>query len=241
MATQTLLDLVTKLPLSAVPRFGGKTRPIKQTEIQAEGCWRVGDPHPLYEGLYFRDLNKNKAQRWQTAEQREAEVAQTYKYERENKHVRQAYNERNAERISKKSAQYYKDNWEKKRKYRDSRKDERAAYHNKYYENNKGYYRSKNTRRRAALKENIKLNKVQKKAMEEIHNLRMDLDLAAVGAGEFPEGYNGQTRWSFELHHLSPLLEYKDLYCGLDAPWNVEILSIREHQTVHTRVLPSER
>jgi hypothetical protein len=237
MLPQLTLDLVNKLPFSEVPLFGGKTKPIKQTEIQAEGCWVVGDPHPLYEGLYFRDLKKNKRQRWQTAEQREAEVAQAYKYEKENKDAKRAYRERNKEHISKKAAQYYLDNWEKKQKYREGRRLETRAKCNAHYAKKKAYYQAKNVRRRT---ENIKLTGDYKDALEEIHDLRMALDLAAVGAGVFPEGYNGQSRWSFELHHLMPLLEYKDFYCGLDAPWNVEILSVQEHRVVHTRASPSE-
>ena len=215
MHTQTALDLVTKLPFSEVPRIqhNGKEC-LNQKALQVEGNFKRGDTHPHYEGIYYKGKKTKETQAWWTAEM--------------------------AAREKKSDNQYYKDNWAARQKYRDSRKDKQAAYHNKYYENNKAYYRNKNARRRTSLKENIKLNKVQKKAMEDIHNLRMDLDLAAIGAGEFPEGYNGQTRWSFELHHLSPLLEYKDLYCGIDAPWNVEILSIREHREVHTRVLPSE-
>ena len=237
MLTQLTLDLVTKLPLSAVPRLGGKTKSIKQKDIQVEGVFKVGDPHPNYEGLVFRGYRKKIGQRWYTLEDAEAEKAQARVYSKENKEARRAYRERNKEHISKKAAQYYLDNWEKKQKYREGRRLETRVNINANYAKKKAYYRAKNVRRRT---ENIKLTGSYKDALEEIHDLRMALDLAAVGAGVFPEGYNGQSRWSFELHHLMPLLEYKDFYCGLDVPWNVEILSVQEHRVVHTRVSPSE-
>jgi hypothetical protein len=212
MPTQLTLDLVTKLPFSAVPRkqHMGHWR-LDQKALQVDGVFNRGNPHPHYEGLFYKGKKTKELQAWWTGEM--------------------------AERDTKRSNQYYLDNWEKKQKYREGRRLETRANSNANYAKKKAYYRAKNVRRRT---ENIKLTGFYKDALEEIHDLRMALDLAAVGAGEFPEGYNGQTRWSFELHHLSPLLEHKDIYCGLDAPWNVEILSIREHRAVHTRVSPSE-
>jgi hypothetical protein len=240
MITQTTLDLVTKLPFSEVPRLGGKTRPIKQTEIQAEGCFKQGDPHPLYEGLVFRCKRKGRGQRWITKEEFESEKLKARDYEKNNKHVRQAYNERNAERISKKAAQYYKDNWDAKNEYRKKHRERTRANVNRNYANNKAPYIARRNARRKQLKENIKLNKTQRAELNELHRLRLELDLAAVGAGMFPEGHNKQGRWAFEVHHLMPLTENKEVYLGLDAAWNVEILSVAEHKKAHSRASPSE-
>jgi len=215
MPTQSTLNLVTKLPSSEVPRIQHNgTECLNQKALQVEGNFKRGDAHPHYEGIYYKGIKTKETQAWWTAEM--------------------------AERGKKSDNQYYKDNWEKLKKYRDSRKEERSTYHNKYYETKKAYYRSRNTRRRASLKENIKLNKVQKKVLDEIHDLRMELDLAAVGAGEFPKGYNKKDRWSFEVHHIMPVLANKDSYCGLDAPWNVEILSVADHKKAHSYASPSE-
>ena len=214
MLTQTTLDLVTRLPFSEVPRkqHNGKEC-LNQKALQVDGDFNRGDANPHYEGIYYKGKKTKDTQAWWTAEMASRDIE---------RHKR-----------------YYINNWEAKQKYRDSRKEKRNAYHRKYYENNKGYYRSKNTRRRASLKENIKLNKAQKKALDEIHDLRMALDLAAIGAGEFPEGYNKKDRWSFEVHHIMPVLAKKDAYCGLDAPWNVEILSVADHKKAHSHASPS--
>ena len=67
MHTQITLDLVTKLPLSEVPRLGGETRLIKQTKIQVQGVFDYRDPHPIYEGLFYKSFSRGK-QWWCVAE-----------------------------------------------------------------------------------------------------------------------------------------------------------------------------
>ena len=65
MPTQTTLDLVTKLPLSEVPRYGSR---LSQTALQVAGNFTKGDTHPLYEGLFYWSLKRNGSQRWATEE-----------------------------------------------------------------------------------------------------------------------------------------------------------------------------
>ena len=240
MTTQTTLNLVTKLPFSEVPRLGGKTKPIYQQALQVDGSFKQGDPHPLYEGLVFRCKRKDKGQRWVTQESLERDKDKSREYDENNKHIRRAYRERNKEKIAKREAKYYKDNWDKKRKYREGRREHTRKSINKNYDNNKAYYAAKRNRRRKHLKQNIRLTKAQREELNEIHALRIELNLAAVGAGMFPEGNNKQNRWAFEVHHTFPIQENKDIYMGLDAPWNLEILSVADHKKAHSYASPSE-
>ena len=64
MLTQLTLDLVTKLPFSAVPRWGkgphkGK---LSQKALQVSGEFTQCDPHPVYEELFYF----NKSNKWVT-------------------------------------------------------------------------------------------------------------------------------------------------------------------------------
>jgi len=65
MTTQTTLDLVTKLPLSAVPRYGSR---LSQKLLQVSGEFNQCDPHPVYEGLFYWHTRTNGTQRWFTEE-----------------------------------------------------------------------------------------------------------------------------------------------------------------------------
>ena len=65
MLTQLTLDLVTKLPFSAVPRRG---KSFNQKALQVSGEFTKCDPHPVYEGLFFYSLYKDN-QKWLTEEQ----------------------------------------------------------------------------------------------------------------------------------------------------------------------------
>ena len=68
MLTQLTLDLVTKLPLSAVPRWGkgphkGK---LDQKALQVDGEFNQCAPHPVYKGLFYFSKKTNGNQRWFT-------------------------------------------------------------------------------------------------------------------------------------------------------------------------------
>lgn len=63
MPTQTLLDLVTKLPFSEVPRYGSR---LSQKALQVAGEFTCCDPHPVYEELFYFNKERDGTQRWHT-------------------------------------------------------------------------------------------------------------------------------------------------------------------------------
>ena len=64
MTTQTTLDIVTKLPLSEVPRRG---KGFNQKALQLSGEFTSCDPHPMYEGLFY--WGKQSGNQWWTTEE----------------------------------------------------------------------------------------------------------------------------------------------------------------------------
>ena len=62
MTTQSTLDIVTKLPLSEVPRRG---KHFNQKALQVAGEVTQCDPHPIYEGLFYWAKDRGN-QRWAT-------------------------------------------------------------------------------------------------------------------------------------------------------------------------------
>jgi len=63
MTTQTTLDIVTKLPLSEVPRRG---KHFNQKALQVAGEFTRCDPHPVYEGLFYWSKRPDGTQKWYT-------------------------------------------------------------------------------------------------------------------------------------------------------------------------------
>ena len=70
MHTQSTLDLVTKLPLSEVPRRGSH---LSQKALQVAGEFTHCDPHPLYEGLFYWSKRPDGTQRWFTEDRWKSE------------------------------------------------------------------------------------------------------------------------------------------------------------------------
>jgi len=65
MPTQTTLDLVTKLTFSEVPRRGSR---LNRKALQVAGEFTCCDPHPVYEGLFYRSKRPDGTQWWATEE-----------------------------------------------------------------------------------------------------------------------------------------------------------------------------
>lgn len=63
MHTQTLLDLVTLLPLSEAPRRGSL---LNQKALHVSGEVTKCDPHPIYEGLFYSHKQTTGTQWWAT-------------------------------------------------------------------------------------------------------------------------------------------------------------------------------
>lgn len=70
MPTQLPLDLVTKLPFSAVPRRKHRgVLCLYHKALQVAGEFTNSDPHPEYEGLFYWNKKSNGSQRWATEKQ----------------------------------------------------------------------------------------------------------------------------------------------------------------------------
>ena len=123
-----------------------------------------------------------------------------------------------------KDRKYYAANREKARKYYKANKDQISEYYRKWYAENKEKIAAKNAKRRRKLKTNIKLHKDAQKALHGVYKLRKTLDLCARGAGASSV---------FHVHHTWPLINEE--FCGLHAPWNVEIVTVAENLRLSNR------
>ena len=226
--------LTGKRPLSDVPR--NSCGRIKQQEIQVEGVFRRGDPHPEYDGLRMFETKTRSGQRWVTTEGLERHGVTTAAYNRK-------YREANKDQIAEQRRKYREENKEQiaeqNRKYYEANKDQIAEQKRKYYVANPEKLREKNrkwreanpekiaavrAKRRRRLKTNIKLHKDAQKALQGVYKLRETLDLCARGAGASSV---------FHVHHTWPLINEE--FCGLHAPWNVEIVTAAENLRLSNR------
>jgi hypothetical protein len=222
--------LTGKRPLSDVPRDScGR---IKQQEIQVEGVFKRGEPHPEYEGLRLLETSTRRGQRWVTAEALKKDGVTTAAYNRKYREANKdqlvekdrKYYEANKEEITEKARKWYAANREKKRKYYEANKDQIAERSRKWREANKEKIAAKDAKRRRRLKTNIQLHKDAQKALHGVYKLRKTLDLCARGAGASSV---------FHVHHTWPLINEE--FCGLHAPWNVEIVTVAENLRLSNR------
>ena len=86
---------------------------------------------------------------------------------------------------------------------------------------------------------NIKLPDNLKKEIDEIYELRTQLNEAAAGAGMYGRGANKTKRYSFAVDHIIPVNPAPILFNGawqrpyscLQAPWNLQILEASENMS----------
>ena len=93
------------------------------------------------------------------------------------------------------------------------------ASRRRHYQNNKEKYFAKNALRRTVEKENINLHETAQKALQAIYKLRETLTLCSKGSGSTE---------AFHVDHIWPLNHEK--FCGLHAPWNLQILEASENR-----------
>lgn len=77
-----------------------------------------------------------------------------------------------------------------------------------------------------------------KKKVDDIYNLRQQLNEAATGAGMYGKGSNGNKRYAFAVDHIMPVTH--DELCGLHIPCNLKIIEADTNSSKSNKVLPSE-
>ena len=231
---QLEFNFTNKRPFSEVPR---RKSLINQKAIQVEGVFVLGDPHPEFDGLFFYKRTVRYGQNWATLEKITDIRAQSRKWDRENSEKKAAYmrkwQQANPEKNRANTRKWAKANPEKKaaklRKWAKANPEKKAACHRRwlqknptynsdYYQNNKELFSAHAAKRRKKLKTNIKLHKTAKKALQAVYKLRECLNLCARSAGSSE---------AFHVDHVWPIQHEK--FCGLHAPWNLQILEASEN------------
>lgn len=120
------------------------------------------------------------------------------------------------------SHKWKRENPEKKvatdRKWYQANSEKVAASTRKWKKENPEKVASKDAKRRKKLKTNIKLHKTAQKALQAVYKLRECLTLCARSAGSSE---------AFHVDHVWPIQH--DKFCGLHAPWNLQILEASEN------------
>ena len=100
------------------------------------------------------------------------------------------------------------------------KKDPSVAAHSykKWASQNKALVASRSAKYRAKVRSNIKLNKNDENAVKAFYELREALTLVARSAGCSDK---------FHVDHIWPIQH--DKFCGLHAPWNLQILEASEN------------
>ena len=188
------------------------------------------DPHPEYEAV-FRAYNQHGAQQW---------VPVGWLDERR-KRDREILSKRRKDNPEWSRAQYNKHNRAKRARMGDEAYLEHMRKHfRKSYAKNPEYYVIKASRCHKRIRELYDaLPDNVKKEVDEIYELRIQLNEAAAGAGVYGRGANNTKRYSFAVDHILPLNPAPILfngtwqrpYSGLHAPQNLQILEASENMS----------
>ena len=170
-------------------------------QLKANEFWngtqkfKKGDPHPTIKGLFYFNVTC-KRPRWGSEEDLEKARERTRKWRQDNP-------EKAREIVRK---------W-----HRDNREKSRESVR-KWRQDNPEKVRAKDSKRRGALKTNIKLHRSAQDALQGVYELRECLTLCARGAGSSE---------AFHVDHIWPI--QGEGFCGLHAPWNLQVLEASEN------------
>ena len=226
----------TKLPIPYKTHRGKQC--IDQLALQVKRTskeernnrFKMGDPHPTHDAVFHMYSVYYGTQQWRTQEW----LDNKRKKDNERKKARRKNNPEWAK------AQDAKENQAK----RDRMGNE--AYLAYMRKSNKENY--KKNPRSAALKASRYEKRIRhmyknltpdlKKKVDDVYKLRQQLNEAAMGAGMYGKGSNGNKRYAFAVDHIMPVTH--DELCGLHIPCNLKIIEADTNSSKSNKVLPSE-
>ena len=204
---QLEFNFASRRPFVEVPR---RKSSIKQSAIQVEGSFVRGDAHPEFDGLFFNVRIKG-VQQWAPLESIERGRVATRSWQQENPEkasaAKRGWRQENAEKVAAHNRRWLQENPEKA-----------AAKDRKWRQANPEKVAATKAKRRKKLKTNIKLHKTASRALHAVYKLRDTLTLCARSAGSSE---------AFHVDHIWPIQH--DKFCGLHAPWNLQILEASEN------------
>ena len=193
--------------------------------------FKYEDPHPHFEAVFIGYHTYYGHQMWQSQDYLDA------KRYRDNKRKKQ----RRKDNPEWAKAQDAKENQAKRdRMGEEAYLEYKREHFRKSYQKNPEYFAMKSSRYHKRIREIYDaLPDNVKKEIDEIYELRIQLNEAAAGAGVYGRGANNTKRYSFAVDHILPLNPAPILfngtwqrpYSGLHAPQNLQILEASENMS----------